>query len=69
MADEIMVMDSEQGIAKNEEMTFSERIVQHVLICPPADRLARLAAIKESDPGAFHIVRVVVRPGEQALAA
>lgn len=30
MADEIMVMDSEQGVAKNEEMTFSERIVQHV---------------------------------------
>lgn len=29
MADEIMMMDSEQGIAKNE-MTFSERIVQHV---------------------------------------
>lgn len=30
MADEIMTMDSEQGIAKNEEMTFSERIIQHV---------------------------------------
>lgn len=30
MADEIMMMDSEQGIAKNDEMTFSERIVQHV---------------------------------------
>ena len=30
MADEIMMMNSGQGIAKNEEMTFSERIVQHV---------------------------------------
>ena len=30
MADEIMMMDSEQGIARGEEMTFSERIVQHV---------------------------------------
>lgn len=30
MADEIMMMDSEQGIAKNDELTFSERIVQHV---------------------------------------
>lgn len=30
MADEIMMMDSEQGIAKSEEMTFSERIVQRV---------------------------------------
>lgn len=30
MADEIMVVDSEQAIAKNEEMTFSERIVQRV---------------------------------------
>lgn len=30
MADEIMMMDSELGSAKNEEMTFSERIVQHV---------------------------------------
>lgn len=30
MADEIMMLDSEQGIAKNEELTFSERIVQHV---------------------------------------
>lgn len=29
MADEIMMMESEQ-VAKNEEMTFSERIVQHV---------------------------------------
>jgi hypothetical protein len=44
------------------------RIVQHVLNCAPADRAARLAAIKASDLGAFHIVRVVVRPGEQALA-
>lgn len=46
-----------------------QRIVQHVLNCLPADRPARLAAIKDSDPGAFHIVRVVVRPGERALAA
>lgn len=30
MADEIMMMDSEQGIAKNDVMTFSERIIQHV---------------------------------------
>lgn len=30
MADEIMMLDSEQGIAKNEELTFSERIVQRV---------------------------------------
>ena len=30
MADEIMMMDSELGIAKNDEMTFSERIVQRV---------------------------------------
>lgn len=30
MANEIMMMDSEQGIAKNEVMTFSERIAQHV---------------------------------------
>lgn len=30
MADEIMMLDSEQGIAKNEELTFSERIMQHV---------------------------------------
>ena len=30
MADEIMMMDSEQGIAKSDEMSFSERIVQHV---------------------------------------
>lgn len=30
MADEIMMMDSEQGIAKSGEMSFSERIVQHV---------------------------------------
>lgn len=30
MADEIMMLDSEQGIAKSSEMTFSERIVQHV---------------------------------------
>lgn len=30
MADEIMLMDSEQGIAKNGEMSFSERIVHHV---------------------------------------
>jgi hypothetical protein len=30
MADEIMMMDSEQGIAKSEELTFSERIVQRV---------------------------------------
>lgn len=30
MADEITMMDSEQGIAKSSGMTFSERIVQHV---------------------------------------
>ena len=30
MADEIMMMDSEQGIAKNDDMTFSERIIRHV---------------------------------------
>ncbi len=30
MADEIMMMESEQGIAKKEEMNFSERIIQHV---------------------------------------
>lgn len=30
MADEIMMMESEQGIAKNDEMTFSERIISHV---------------------------------------
>lgn len=29
MADEIMMLD-EKAVAKNEEMTFSERIVQHV---------------------------------------
>lgn len=30
MSDEIVLMDSEQGIAKNGEMSFSEQIVQHV---------------------------------------
>lgn len=30
MVDEIMMVDSEQGIAKNEKLTFSERIAQHV---------------------------------------
>ena len=30
MADEIMMLGSEQAIARSEEMTFSERIVQHV---------------------------------------
>jgi hypothetical protein len=30
MADEIVMLDSEQGIEKNDEMSFSERIVQHV---------------------------------------
>lgn len=45
------------------------RILHHVLKCVPAERLERLAAIEASDPGAFHIVRVIVRPGEQAIAA
>lgn len=30
MGDEIMMMNSEQGLAKNEEMSFSERIVHRV---------------------------------------
>ncbi len=46
-----------------------QRIVRHVLNCLPADRPARFVAIEASDPGAFHIVRVVVRPGEKALVA
>lgn len=41
------------------------RIVQHVLDCAPPDRAARLAAIEAADPDAFHIVRIVVRPGER----
>lgn len=44
------------------------RVVRHVLDCAPADRAARVAALKAADPGAFHIVRVIVRPGE-AIAA
>lgn len=45
------------------------RILHHVLNCAPAERPKRLAAIEASDPDAFHIVRVIVRPGEQAIAA
>ncbi len=62
-----------ERLAKLERAAVSnqpqQRIVQHVLNCPPADRPARLDAIQESDPDAFHIVRVIVRPGEQAFAA
>lgn len=48
---------------------YQRRILHHVLNCAPAERPERLAAIEASDPDAFHIVRVIVRPGEQALAA
>lgn len=47
----------------------AQRILQHVLDCAPVDRPARIAAIKAADPSAFHIVRVIVRPGEEAVAA
>ena len=60
-------------IAKLEAATGASRmparIVMHVLDCPPAERPDRLAAIKAADPEAFHIVRVVVRPGEVRAAA
>lgn len=44
------------------------RVVQHVLDCAPSERPERVAAIGAADPKAFHIVRIVVRPGE-AMAA
>lgn len=47
---------------------LARRIVQHVLDCEPHERPARLSAIEGADPAAFHIVRVVVRPGEARMA-
>lgn len=44
------------------------RILRHVVNCAPAKRPERLAAIEAFDPDAFHIVCVIVRLGEQALA-
>ncbi|MGW9331591.1 hypothetical protein [Bosea sp. NPDC055594] len=48
---------------------LARRVVRHVLDCDPADRPARLAAIEEADPKAFHIVRVIVRRSEVRAAA
>lgn len=44
---------------------LARRVVRHVLDCDPAGRPDRLAAIEAADPAAFHIVRVIVRTGEQ----
>lgn len=48
---------------------LTRRVVRHVLDCAPADRPARLAAIEATDPKAFHVVRVIVRPSEARDAA
>lgn len=37
----------------------------HVLDCAPEEREARIAAIDAAEPGAFHIVRVIVEPATQ----
>jgi len=62
LADRITKLEAGRGPAARR------RIVRHVLDCVPSDRPARLAAIGATDPGAFHIVRVVVRPSERTAA-
>lgn len=57
LADRIAKLETARGPARYR------RIVQYVLDCAPSDRPARLVAIEASDPDAFHIVRVIVRPG------
>lgn len=59
LADRIARLEASRGAG-----VLARRIVQHVLDCEPADRAAELAAIEASDPDAFHIVRVVVRPSD-----
>lgn len=46
----------------------TRRIVQHVLDCAPSEKQAGLDVIEATDPDAFHIVRVVVRPAERFAA-
>ena len=62
LADRIAKLETARGPA------LYRRIVQHVLDCAPSDRPAHLAAIEATDPDAFHIVRVVVRPAERIAA-
>ncbi len=60
LADRIAQLEIRRGAGR-----LASRIVQHVLDCVPSDKPARLAAIEATDPDAFHIVRVVVRPSER----
>ncbi|HEV7339936.1 MAG TPA: hypothetical protein VGO06_28470 [Bosea sp. (in: a-proteobacteria)] len=48
---------------------LERRIVRHILDCEPADRQARLAAIRAADPDASHIVNVIVSPSETGVGA
>ena len=55
--------------AARAERKSPRRVVRHVLDCEPAEREARIAAIEAADPDAFNVVRVIVRPGEEVIAA
>jgi hypothetical protein len=63
LADRIARLEASRGVGVS-----ARRIVQHVLDCEPHERPARLAAVEAGDPTTFHIVRVVVRPGETRVA-
>lgn len=63
LADRIAKLEAGRGGGR-----LPSRIVRHVLDCAPSDRQRRLAAIEAADQTAFHIVRVVVRPGEARVA-
>lgn len=41
---------------------------RHVLDCPLEERAGRVAAIEAAEPGAFHIIRVIVSPAETGSA-
>lgn len=64
LAERIARLEASRGVG-----VLARRIVQHVLDCEPHERPARLSAIEASDPDAFHIVRVIVRPGEARAPA
>lgn len=46
----------------------SRRVVRHIVDCAPVDRPARVSSIAAVDTEAFHVIRVIVRPGERVAA-
>lgn len=64
LADRIARLETSRGVG-----VLVRRIVQHLVGYELHERPARLSAIEASDPDAFHIVRVVVRPGEARAPA